>query len=58
MEGNYSFTHTEKFKKRQNPSRARESHIAIIPIDVHHISICYTFLFPPQNSCYALRMQD
>ena len=37
MEGNDSFTHTEKFKKRQNPSRARDSHIAIIPIDVHHI---------------------
>ena len=30
MEGNDSLTHTEKFKKRQNPSRARDSHIAIL----------------------------
>ena len=30
MEGNDSITHTEKFKKWENPSRARDSHIAIL----------------------------
>ena len=51
IEGNESFTHTEKFKKWANPSRARDSRIAILAFpDRYPLYIDLLHLFvSPQN---------